>query len=77
MTITERIEAAINATEKPTAVVLGPKEAGELLRWLVFIRYRQCSSRPLKIETVKGLEGMTYNGVTIQLSEKAGIDILT
>lgn len=77
--ITQRIEDALTAVHReartPTAVNLGPQEAGELFAWLM--EQPRNNDRFGFNASVKDIEGMTYNGVTIRLVEKAGIDILT
>lgn len=84
MTITERIERAITERHqqmmKPTAVVLGPLEAGEFFAWLIDQPHVRLGSRweeQVFTMTIKDIEGMTYNGLPIRLSENDGIDILT
>jgi hypothetical protein len=82
--ITERIVQALNVAtmlgHKPSAIALGPVEAVRLFDWLREEPQSRLASRwSAKSATmsVNDIEGMTYNGVTIKLSEKDGIDILT
>jgi len=84
MTITERIEDAINQSRRqgytPSAVVLGPLEAGEFFTWLIdqpLVRLGGRWEEKVYTMIVKDIEGMTYNGLPIRLSENDGIDILT
>lgn len=77
MTITERIEAAINAAEKPTAIVIGGMEALELMDWMNDQRWIHGPAIRFKFVRINELESLTYNGLPIRLSENNGIDILT
>lgn len=77
--ITERIVQALKVAttlgHKPSSIALGPDEAVRFYDWLM--EEPRNDDRFGFNASVNDIEGMTYNGVAIKLSEKAGIDILT
>jgi hypothetical protein len=74
--ITQRIERALDQSRsvKGRRLLLGPQEAGELFAWLM--EQPRNDERFGHNTSVNDIEGMTYNGVTIRLVEKAGIEVI-